>query len=159
MARDDEAFSAFAAARYRSLVRTAYLLVGDRGHAEDLVQNALLTTYGAWNRLDDPANAEAYTRTSLVRAALRWRSRKWHGEVPTDELPEVPAVPADDLDSVRRALAALPAQQRAVIVLRYLDDLSEAQTAEVLGISVGTVKSRASRGLAALRASDEVLRG
>jgi RNA polymerase sigma-70 factor (sigma-E family) len=159
VARDDEAFSAFAAARYRSLVRTAYLLVGDRGHAEDLVQNALIATYAAWGRLEDPANAEAYARKTLVRATMRWRARKWHGELPTDVLPEVEAPLPHDLDNERRTLGSLPADQRAVIVLRYLDDLSEAQTADVLGISVGTVKSRASRGLAALRASDEVLRG
>jgi RNA polymerase sigma-70 factor (sigma-E family) len=152
----DEAFTAFVAARYRALVRTAYLLVGDRGHAEDLVQTALVKTYGAWPRLQDPANAEAYTRKTLVRSTIRWRARRWHGEVPTADLPETAALPTEGLEDLRSALARLPAGQRAVVVLRYLDDLSEAQTAAVLGISVGTVKSRASRGLSALRASDVV---
>jgi RNA polymerase sigma-70 factor (sigma-E family) len=160
VAARDEAFTAFVAARYRALVRTAYLLVGDQGHAEDLVQHALIRAYGAWNRIENPQAVEAYTRKTLVRATMRWRGRRWHAEVPTAELPDVPvSVDPDDLDGVRQALASLPAGQRAVLVLRFLDDLSEAQTAEVLGISVGTVKSRTSRGLAALRGSGEVIRG
>lgn len=160
MAARDEAYSAFVAARYRALVRTAYLLVGDRGHAEDLVQQALIRAYAAWNRIENPQAVEAYTRKILVRAAVRWRSRRWHGEVPTAELPDVPvSSDLDEFDAVRRALASLPVGQRAVLVLRFLDDLSEARTAEVLGISIGTVKSRTARGLAALRAGGEVVHG
>jgi RNA polymerase sigma-70 factor (ECF subfamily) len=154
----DEAYTAFVNARYRALVRTAYLLVGDRGHAEDLVQTVLVKTYTAWPRLRQPENAEAYARKVLVRAAVRWRSRRWHGEVPTHDLPEALTADLGDLTDVRTALAALPVGQRAVLVLRFLDDLSEAQTAALLGISPGTVKSRTSRALAALRTS-EVLRG
>ena len=156
MARDEE-FAAFVAARYRALVRTGLLLIGDSGHAEDLAQSALIRTYLAWGRLRDPANTEAYARRTLVRLALRARQRRWTGEIAAEQVPERGAgMPAeagqDDLVlDVRRALAALPAAQRAVLVLRYLDDRSEAETARLLGISPGTVKSRAARGLASLR--------
>ena len=154
MARDDE-FAAFVAARYRALVRTGLLLTGDTGHAEDLTQSALIRTYLAWGRLREPANAEAYARRTLVRLALRARQRRWTAEVATAQVPENGTgslADADDLVlDVRRALAALPAAQRAVLVLRYLDDQSEAETARLLGISPGTVKSRAARGLASLR--------
>jgi RNA polymerase sigma-70 factor (ECF subfamily) len=154
----DEDYTAFVALSYRSLLRTAYLLVGDRGHAEDLVQTALVKTYTAWPRLRELARAEAFARTTLVRATLRWRSRRWHGELPSASLPEVAVTEDGSLLDVRRALANLPPGQRAVLVLRFLDDLSEAQTAHLLGISTGTVKSRTARALAALRTS-EVLRG
>ena len=154
MARDEE-FAAFAAARYRALVRTGLALAADLGHAEDLTQAALIRTYLAWGRLRDPAAAEAYARTTLVRLALRARRRKWTGEIAAGRLPEPPTRADGDAGDlavdVRRALAALPPGQRAVLVLRYLDDLSEADTARMLGISPGTVKSRAARGLAALR--------
>ncbi len=156
MARDEE-FAAFVAARYRALVRTGLLLTGDTGHAEDLAQSALIRTYLAWSRLRDPANAEAYTRRTLVRLALRARRRGSAGEIAAGARPGEDAGLASGsgreylaLD-VRRALAALPAGQRAVLVLRYLDDQSEADTARLLGISPGTVKSRAARGLASLR--------
>jgi RNA polymerase sigma-70 factor (sigma-E family) len=152
--RDDE-FAAFVAARYRALVRTGLLLTGDTGHAEDLTQSALIRTYLAWGRLREPANAEAYARRTLVRLALRARQRRWTAEVATAQIPEGGAGPLagnDDLAlDVRRALAALPAAQRAVLVLRYLDDQSESETARLLGISPGTVKSRSARGLARLR--------
>jgi RNA polymerase sigma-70 factor (sigma-E family) len=153
VARDDE-FAEFVAVRYRALVRTGLLLTGDRGHAEDLAQSALIRTYLAWGRLREPANAEAYARRTLVRLALRARQRRWNAEIPAGRVGQEGAgAPGHDdlvLD-VRRALAALPPGQRAVLVLRYLDDQSEAQTAQLLGISVGTVKSRAARGLASLR--------
>lgn len=152
---EDEAFRQFVAARYPSLVGTAYLLTGDRGHAEDLVQTSLLRTYGAWRRLADPANAEAYTRTVMVRLATRWGARRWRGERPAERLPETAsmdhAAAVDLAEAVRAALLALPVQQRAVLVLRFYEQRSEAEIAEVLGCQVGTVKSRASRGLAALR--------
>ena len=161
MAARDEEFADFVAARYRALLRTGLALTGDLGHAEDLAQSALIKTYLAWGRLRDVANAESYARRTLVRLALRERQRRWHGEISSGRLPEPdPAAlvagqgDSDDLAiDVRRALAALPAEQRAVLVLRYLDDQSEAETAHLLGISPGTVKSRASRGLASLRAA------
>lgn len=156
MSRDDE-FATFATARYRALVRTGLLLTGDNGHAEDLAQSALIKTYLAWGRIREPASAEAFARTTLIRLALRARRRRWNKEISTGWIPEAPSVtsagtgPSDLVLDVRRALARLPADQRAVLVLRYLDDQSEAQTARLLGISQGTVKSRASRGLASLR--------
>jgi len=158
LARDEE-FADFVAARYRALVRTGLLLTGDAGHAEDLAQSALIKTYLAWPRLREPANAESYARRVLTRLAFRAGQRRWRGEIAAGRLPEpVSPTPADaaagDLAvDVRRALAGLPAGQRAVLVLRYFDDQSEAETARVLGISPGTVKSRAARGLAALRQS------
>ena len=154
------AFDAFVAARYRALVRTAALLVGDHGLGEDLVQESLVRTFGAWSRLRDPANAEAYTRATMLRLAARARRRRWHAEVPTAEpatstskttnTPDT-ADPVHQAQQIRSALLRLPWQQRAVLVLRYFDDQSEASVAAVLGCSVGTVKSRARRGLAALR--------
>jgi RNA polymerase sigma-70 factor (sigma-E family) len=152
VAREDE-FRAFVAARYAALVRTAFGISGDRGHAEDLAQAALIRTYLAWGRLRMPERAEAYARRTLVRLAVRSRQRRWRAEIPASHVAEPASHWPDDglAVDVRRALAALPAGQRAVLVLRYLDDKSEAETAAVLGISVGTVKSRASRGLGQLR--------
>lgn len=156
MARDDE-FADFVAARYRALVRTGLALTGDSGHAEDLAQSALIRTYLSWGRLREPSNAEAYTRKTLVRLALRERQRRWRGEISSEQIPEPlitfgSASDRHDISlDVRSALAGLPICQRAVLVLRYLDDQSEAETAELLGISLGTVKSRTSRGLASLR--------
>nr|MDA8321341.1 sigma factor-like helix-turn-helix DNA-binding protein [Actinomycetota bacterium] len=136
MARDEE-FADFAAARYRALLRTGLALAGDLGHAEDLTQSALIRTYLAWARLRDPASAEAYARRTLVRLALRARRRKWTGEISAGRLPEPPTRADGDAGDlavdVRRALAALPPGQRAVLVLRYLDDISEADTARMLG--------------------------
>ncbi len=152
----DDAYAGFVTASYAALVRTGYLLTGDRNLAEDLVQQCLLTTYRAWSRLDDAGSAEAYTRTSMVRLATRWRRRRWRAEVPTEQIPEpsagdhAPGIVNADL--VRRALATLPVAQRAVLVLRFFDDRSEQEVATMLRCSVGTVKSRASRALTALRA-------
>ena len=152
----DAAFVAFASGSYSALLRTGCLLTGDRGLAEDLVQQCLLSTYRAWARLTDPDAAEAYTRISMVRLATRWRRQRWRGEVPTDLLPEAStddhASGVAEAEAVRRALSALPATQRAVLVLRFFDDRSEQEVARMLRCSVGTVKSRASRALAALRA-------
>jgi RNA polymerase sigma-70 factor, ECF subfamily len=159
VARDDE-FIQFAAARYGALVRTAFLLAGDRGHAEDLAQSALLKTYLAWGRLRQPENAEAYARRTLIRLVARSRRRRWLGEIPSGHALDAAAssrsagtdqASVDGTLDVHRALAALPAAQREVLVLRFLDDRTEAQTAALLGISPGTVKSRTSRGLASLR--------
>jgi RNA polymerase sigma-70 factor (sigma-E family) len=156
LARDDE-FADFVAARYRALVRTGLALTGDVGHAEDLVQSALIKTYLSWGRLREPSNAEAYTRRTLVRLAIAERRRRWHGEVSSERLPETATAYLSGTEreelalDVRRALAAIPIDQRAVLVLRYLDDQSETETAALLGIPPGTVKSRAARGIASLR--------
>jgi RNA polymerase sigma-70 factor (sigma-E family) len=164
LARDDE-FAAFVAARYRALLRRGLLLTGDTGHAEDLTQSALIKTYLAWGRIRDPANAESYARKTLVRLAVRARGRRWRGEIAAARIPErssaqTAGASQDDLAlDVRRALAALPVDQRAVLMLRYLDDLSEAETARLLQIPVGTVKSRAARALASLRRTGLLDRG
>jgi RNA polymerase sigma-70 factor (sigma-E family) len=151
---EDDDFTRFVVESYASLIRRAFLLVGDQGRAEDLVQTSLMSLYPRWDRVQEPA---AYLRTVMTRTAIGWRARRWTRELPTEAMPEL-AMDRDqtaDLelaDSVRRALMELPAAQRAVVVLRYFEDCSEAETGRVLGCSVGTVKSRASRALAALRA-------
>jgi RNA polymerase sigma-70 factor (sigma-E family) len=155
---DSADFVGFVASRYRALVGSAFLLVGDRGQAEDLVQDALFRTFLAWDRLRAVEAAEAYTRTTMVRLAGRWWRRRWRGEVPADTDETACAawgvpVGVDVALDVRAALAVLPWQQRAALILRFFDDLSEVDTAAVLGCSVGTVKSRTSRGLASLRAA------
>jgi RNA polymerase sigma-70 factor (sigma-E family) len=154
-------FAEFMRARYSRLARSAFLLTGDRGHAEDLVQTALMATLSAWDRLSAVEAAEAYTRTTLVRLAQRASRRRWRREVPTlweqlrTESNEVVDVSGDaDLAlDVGILLASLPWDQRAVLVLRFIDDLTERQTAAALKCSEGTVKSRTSRALAKLRAS------
>ncbi|MFI7010830.1 SigE family RNA polymerase sigma factor [Streptomyces sp. NPDC050145] len=151
----DEAFTAFMAARYGSLVRTATLLTGAHAQGEDLAQEALLRTYRAWLRIGRAEAAEAYTRTTMVRLLVKDRRRRWSSELPTERLPEVPA-PGHEEDvatavAVRALLRGIPRAQRAVLVLRFYHQLTEAEIADVLGCSRGTVKSRAARALAALR--------
>jgi RNA polymerase sigma-70 factor (sigma-E family) len=159
MDRDAEAeFEGFVARSGRSLLRTAWLLTGDHGHAEDILQTVLEKTARRWTRLD--GEAEAYARRSVINLATdRWRrGRSRVVEVPLVGLAEPSrSVGSEDVQSVDlrdellNALRQLPPRQRAVLVLRYFDDLDEAQTAQTLGISLGTVKSSASRGLARLR--------
>lgn len=147
----DAEFAAFVSAASPALTKTAWLLTGDAHTAADLVQEAFVKTYLAWRRVR-PETA-AYTRRVLVNLnADRWRRRR--PETLTELVDAVrPSDEAavDDRDRIARMLATLPARQREVIVLRYFDDLPEAAVAELLGISVGSVKSAASRGLAALR--------
>ena len=152
----DAAFTQFAADASASLTSTAWLVSGDREVARDLVQTALLKTYVAWPRVRQ-ADARAFARRALVNAHIdQWRQR--HGEVVSTSTVESRTAAAsdpyegvDDHDRVARMLATLPPQQRAVVVLRYYCDLSERQVADALGLSLGTVKSHASRGLATLR--------
>lgn len=151
----EEEFREFVAARSHALLRTAYLLAGDWATAEDLVQTALTKTYLAWKRLGEIEAVEAYARRVLVNTATSWWRRRWHGERPTDVLPER-AGPDEienhiERDALWRHVRALPARQRAVLVLRFYEDLSEAQTAELLDVSVGTVKSQTARALNTLR--------
>ena len=151
-AERDDAFTAFVEQATPSLLRTAWLLTGNHHAAHDLVQAALVRTYVAWPRVR-PETALAYTRRILVNERTdRWRR---HGaELAVAAPPERAATPgsvAEDRDVVVRLLATLPDQQRKVVVLRYYSDLSEQATADALNISVGAVKSAASRGLAALR--------
>lgn len=150
--REDE-FGRFVEASHRTLMRTAWLLTGDRWLAEDLVQTAFTATYLHWSRVEVP---EAYARTTLMREAVRGRRRS-RLERPAAELPDRPVADgteqADTAAAVRAALDTLPVDQRAVLVLRYWSDCSEAEIAATLECRPGTVKSRATRALAALRAS------
>ena len=154
--RPEAAFHEFVAARSASLFRTALLMVGgDHQLAQDLLQESLVKTYVAWPRLRAVANAEAYARRVVVTTSISWWRRRSSHERPMDPLPEL--VVADLADSVAGRLdlwplvQALPPRQRAAVVLRYCEDLSEAQTAELMGCSVGAVKKNASVGLAKLR--------
>ncbi len=145
-------FAAYVAARRPALLRTAYLLVGgNTADAEDLVQTALVKAVPAWRRIR--GHPDAYVRRILVNEATsRWRRRRWR-EVSTAVPPDRAAPAEHEADpDLRRALAALAPRQRAVVVLRYYEDLSEQQIADLLGISVGTVKSQARDALARLRA-------
>ena len=148
-------FESYVASRRAHLRRTAYLLCGDWDRAEDIVQDALTRLYVHWRRASRADSVDAYVRRSLVNAYLSEGRRPWRRERPTEFLPETayadPASSTDDRDDLRRALASLGASQRAVVVLRYWDDLSIEQTADALGCSTGNVKSQAARGLARLR--------
>ena len=151
-ANRDDAFGAFVAARSRHLLQTAHLLTGDRHRAEDLLQTALTRAYLKWDGIDDP---EGYVRRTMANAHIDWWRRKPWREEPTAELPEVAGPDASTSyevrDAVLQALARLTRRQRAVVVLRYYEDLSEAEIASALGCSPGTVKSAASRAMARLR--------
>lgn len=153
--RDVAMFSEFVELRSHALVRTAYLMVGDHHLAQDLVQEALVKTYMAWPRLRDHDRVEAYVRRTIVTTSISWRRRRAFHERPSDLLPEIPTT--DHVDGVATHeilvghLRMLPPRQRAAIVLRFYDDLSVAQTAEVMGCSPGSVKSHVSLGLAKLR--------
>ena len=136
-----------------ALLRVAFLLTGDRWLAEDLLQTALLKTSRRWSSIADHEAAYPYVRRVLVTTCAGWRRRRRVSEVLTDSLPEQGAAAGDEVapGSAVAALDALPPRMRAVIVLRYYEDLSEADTAAALGCSTGSVKSQASRGLARLR--------
>lgn len=153
--RDRDLFAEFVAARSGALHRAAYLMVGDPGLAQDLVQEALTKTYVAWPRLRDPANAEAYTRKAITTTAISWFRRRSFSERPSDTIPDRvavgPAEAADERAWLWAALLELPVRQRAAVVLRYYEDLTEAQTAAAMGCAVGTVKSQVSAALAKLR--------
>jgi RNA polymerase sigma-70 factor (sigma-E family) len=150
----DAEFGEYLDTRAVVLRRTAYLLCGDWHRAEDLVQTALAKIYVAWPRLRKDANVDAYARKVLVRTAIDESRRAFRRRENTVErLPEVqvPAPAVAEAIDVRRALEALPPGQRAVVVLRYWEDMSVEETAQVLGRSEGTVKSQSAKGLAALR--------
>ena len=152
----DEEFAAYMQARQPSLLRTAYLLTGDRHTAEDLVQTALAKLYLSWDKVHSRDSIDGYVRRILVNEHNSLWRRGWKKrEYATEEVPESGHV-TDTYDDGQRAavwavVQTLPKKARAVVVLRYYEQLSEAETAEALGISVGTVKSQASRALAALR--------
>jgi RNA polymerase sigma-70 factor (sigma-E family) len=153
-----EGFEEFVAVASPRLLRTAFLLTRDAGHAEDLLQTALARAWRAWHRVNgDP---EPYVRRIIVNTHATWWRRRWRGEEPTGELPELPGESPQDAVGERewlwQALGRLPRRQRTVLVLRFYEDLTEAQVAALLGCSVGTVKSQASKALAKLRLDDSV---
>ncbi|MDQ0787964.1 RNA polymerase sigma-70 factor (sigma-E family) [Streptomyces sp. B3I7] len=156
-------FSAYVAARQPLLLRTARSLTANPSDAEDLLQTALAKTYVAWERIQDHRALDGYVRRALVNTRTsQWRKRKVD-EFACEELPEPELTPATDPaeqqalhDAMWRAILKLPTRQRAMVVLRYYEDLSEAQTAEVLGVSIGTVKSAVSRALGKLREDPEL---
>lgn len=148
---DVDLFEEFVSGRRPALLRTAYLLTGQAEDAEDLVQTTLVKVVPKWSRIQD--NPEPYVRKVLAReATTRWRTRRWR-ETAVDHLPDREAAAPDVVSNlaVRNALLRLPPRQRAVIVLRYYDDLTERETAATLGISIGTVKSQTRDALARLR--------
>jgi RNA polymerase sigma-70 factor (sigma-E family) len=148
----DAEFTELVHGSWASLYRTAYLLLGDRAEAEDLVQTALAKTYAAWHRVRDLDAAPGYARTVLVNTASSWfRKKSWRNERPTEVLPEEIYHPDSDRPTVVGALGLLPPRQRAVIVLRFYEDLSVGQAATALGCSEGTVKSQTHDALARLR--------
>lgn len=155
----DDEFSSFVETRSSALFRTAYFLAaGDRGVAQDLVQDALAGAFVRWGSIRDPQAREAYVRRVMVRAATRrWDRRRRSREVLDAAVPEQPVEghegAVDTASDLSQALALLSPRQRAVVVLRYYHDLSEAQIADALGCSPGAVKTHASRALRALGAT------
>lgn len=156
-------FTSYVRARRSLLLRTARSLTANPSDAEDLLQTALAKTYAAWERIENQRALDGYVRRALLNTRTsQWRKRRVD-EFACDELPEPEPLPDDDPaerqalhDAMWRAIMKLPTRQRAMVVLRYYEDLSEAQTAEVLGVSVGTVKSAVSRALAKLREDPEL---
>ena len=149
----DGEFTEFVHVAWPGLYRSAYLLLGDPGLAEDLAQTALAKTYTAWARIEDRSSARAYAQRTLVNTASSWfRKRGWRNERPSPDLPERPDArhPGARIE-IMEALAQLPPRQRAVVVLRYYEDLSVAETADALGCSTGTVKSQTFEAFAKLR--------
>ena len=153
---DTAAFSEFVEHRSHALLRTAYLVVGDHQLAQDLLQEALVKVYVAWPRLRDVAGAEAYARRTIVTTAISWRRRRSFHEPPVEVVPDTDgdADQGDRLathDVLWQQVRGLPPRQRTALVLRYYEDLSEAETAELMGCSTGTVKSQLSAALGKLR--------
>ena len=144
-------------AHYRSLVRLAAFLTGDRDNAEEVVQDAYVNVHGSWRGIREPDKAEAYLRTAVVNLSRsRLRRRQVAAKHQPDPLGDVASAESSAMRTVQRevvlhALQQLPRRQREAVVLRYYGDLSEAQTASAMGCSVGAVKSHTSRAMAALR--------
>ncbi len=159
---EPEGFRDFVVARSPALVRSAVLLTGNQATAEDLVQTALAKTWSRWSHVLRQDAPEAYVRRVMVSTFLTWNRRRWRGEVAVEVLPERMAQgdATEDVD-LRQALLdglrALPRGQRAVVVLRFFDDMTESQAADALECSVGTVKSQTSKALARLRTCPELV--
>jgi RNA polymerase sigma-70 factor (sigma-E family) len=155
MRRNVADYSEFVAMRWPSLVRTAYLLTGDHGHAEDLAQSALTKCLVAWPRLRAREAADAYVRKVMLNTYISWRRKSsWH-ELPSEDPPSIQSYDStEDLAQrsvVLDAMSVLPPKQRAVVVLRFYDDLGVRQVAKQLGCSTGTVKRQTYEALRKLR--------
>jgi RNA polymerase sigma-70 factor (sigma-E family) len=152
---DYAGFRDYVASRSRSLLRTAYLLTGNAADAEDLVQSALAKTYLAWDRIQDRGAIDGYVRRAMVNTHISWWRRRRVEEFPTDELPDQAvadhAGSSDLQETLRKAIDRLPQRMRAAVMLRFYEDMTEAEVADVLGVSLGTVKSTVSRAVAKLR--------
>lgn len=157
---DDPVFRDYVTARGRALLRTAYMLTGNRADAEDLVQSALAKTYVARDRIEDSGALDGYVRRAMINTHISWWRRRRVEEFPTDEIPDQAvadhAGSSDLQETMRRALDRLPRRMRTAVMLRYYDDMTEAEVAEVLGVSLGTVKSTVSRAVAKLRIDAEL---
>ena len=155
-AQDETEYAALVGAVSTRLFHTAYAVCQNRQLAEDAVQSALTTAYLSWRRVRDADSPEAYLRRMVLNQLFSWRRRvSWRAEQSRAEVPDTAGASHEDLvvdhDEVWQALAALAPRQRAVVVLRYYEDLSESQIAEALGIRPGTVKSQTSAAMAHLR--------
>jgi RNA polymerase sigma-70 factor (sigma-E family) len=153
-----DGFNDFVVSRSTRLLRVAFLLTSDWAAAEDLLQSSLVKAWSAWSRIEgDP---EPYVRRILVNTHASWWRRRWRAELPSAELPEAAdrghADRIDERDGLWQALRRLPTRQRTVLVLRYFEGLSEAEIAEAMGCSLGTVKSQASKALAKLRLDESL---
>jgi RNA polymerase sigma-70 factor (sigma-E family) len=153
---DDEDFSAYVAARWAPLVRVGVYLGCTPTEAEDLVQSTLLRCYRSWSRVRRADRIDAYVHRALVTTLAKSRRRLWRGEVPTADLPDQRPVEVDTdaRADLLRALGRLSPDHRAVLVLRFVGDLTEQQTADALDVPLGTVKSRVARALAAIDKRD-----
>jgi RNA polymerase sigma-70 factor (sigma-E family) len=159
----DLAFREYVISRNGSLLRLALLLTRNRADAEDLVQAALAKTFQAWDRIKDRGAVDGYVRRAMVNTHISWWRRRRVEEYPTDEIPDQPvrdhAGDSELRDALRRAIERLPRRMRAAVVLRYYEDMSEAEVADVLGVSLGTVKSTVSRAVAKLRIDADLFQG
>jgi RNA polymerase sigma-70 factor (sigma-E family) len=160
---DDPTFRDYVRSSSRALLHAAYLLTGNRADAEDLVQSALANTYLAWHRIEDRGALDGYVRRAMVNTHISWWRRRRLEEFPTDEIPDRAvvdqSVSSEIQESLRRAIDRLPERMRAAVMLRYYDDMTEAEVADALGISLGTVKSTVSRAMAKLRIDAELQAG
>jgi len=165
---EPQGFREYVAARRQGLLAVGYVLTGSQHGAEDLVQATLVKVWPRWSRVADAGDPDAYVRKAMLNTFLSWRRRDGGREIPSDEVASLPSslsLPQPLADSgannaltgvldrvvLRDLLRALPRRQRAVVVLRYYADLTEAQVAEAMGCSVGTVKSQHAKALASLR--------
>ncbi|GAA3569537.1 SigE family RNA polymerase sigma factor [Nonomuraea rosea] len=149
-------FEDFVRARGSALLRYGYVLTGNADDADDLVQEALLKLSNGWRKVRNKDNPESYVRTIMARQHISWWRRR-RRELLTDDVPEGSHLDSHSFGELWKELATLPRRQRAVLVLRYYEDLSDQEIAEILGISRGTVRSQAFRALHTLRVKPAML--